>query len=162
MGGYLYPLPLKGWNNVPELNLSNDPEAAYRLLKADCPVTLMNAHICLQAPFGLEELAPLAEHDRKTYFVLKEYLISCVKQIGKPEDYLWDLLPAVYISHPELFNGNKTGICSTVKDLEHGILKRCSRTGTEREVNMPDYIIDIDQFYDILYSAWKRVSVVYY
>lgn len=171
MGGYLYNLPLKGWNKVHELNLSSDPEAAYELLNyktgADCPVTLMNAHICLQGPFGLEELAPIAEYDLKTYFVLKEYLISCVDQLGKPEDYLWDLLPAVYISYPELFSKNLVKICSSVNDFESGILKVCNNSekkailANERLVNMPEYIKDIDKFYDLLYSAWRKVVLQY-
>ena len=165
MGGYLYTIPLRGWNKVHELNLSSDPDGAFMLLNSSsgvqCPITLMNAHICLQAPFGLKELAPIAEYDRKTYFVLKEYLLSCVEQLGRPEDYLWDLLPAVYISYPELFNTNIVEICSNLEDLENGILKVCSSTGesmaAERNtVNMPDYIKDIDKFYDILYSAWRK------
>ncbi len=54
-GGYLHPLRI-GWRDLPELNLSADAEAAHSVLYAECPVTLMNAHVCLQAPFDWRDL----------------------------------------------------------------------------------------------------------
>ena len=46
MGGYIQPLPIAGWEDVPERNLAGDPEGAYGMFHAACPVTLMNAHVC--------------------------------------------------------------------------------------------------------------------
>ena len=109
MGGYLHALDLPGWDDVPELNLASDPEAAFVVLNAPCPFTLMNAHICLQAPFGLPELAPIEGIDPEAYRIQRDYLLYIEDRHLAPRDYLWDLLPAVYISYPELFNHRRLG-----------------------------------------------------
>ena len=70
-------------------------------------------------------------------------------------DFLWDLLPAVYISHPELFDENPVWIKSTVVDLESGTLV-LAEEGEGRRVNMPSRILDVARFYSILYEAWAR------
>jgi inosine-uridine nucleoside N-ribohydrolase len=65
--------------------------------------------------------------------------------------YLWDLLPAVYLSHPELFDLKSARIASSLSDLERGILV----TGDYgAEVTMPDNILDTGRFMDIIQSAW--------
>lgn len=166
MGGYLHPLPIPGWEDVPELNLASDPEAAFVVLNAPlrqtqdaaCPVTLMNAHICLQAPFGLPELAPIEQFDPKAYGILRDYLLTCESPHLAPRDYLWDLLPAVYISYPELFDNNPVWIGSTVADLETGTTV-IGDDGDGAPINMPTRILDVDRFYAILYDAWGRVSL---
>ena len=185
MGGYLHPLPIPGWEDVPELNLALDPEAAFVVLNAPlrqapwpadppalassagrpgdrqdaaCPVTLMNAHICLQAPFGLPELAPIEQSDPVAYGILRDYLLMCETPHLAPRDYLWDLLPAVYISYPGLFDSNPVWVRSAVADLETGTIV----IGDDADgalINMPTRILDVDQFYAILYAAWARVSL---
>ncbi len=166
MGGYLHPLPIPGWEDVPELNLASDPEAACVVLNAPlrrtqdaaCPVTLMNAHICLQAPFGLPELAPIEKSDPKAYCILRDYLLTCETPHLAPRDYLWDLLPAVYISYPDLFDDNPVRVRSTVADLETGTID----IGDDEDgalINMPTRILDVDRFYAILYDAWGQVSL---
>ena len=153
MGGYLHRLPYKGWSEVGEVNFSGDGEAAWTVFHADCPVTVMNAHVCFAAPFGFRELAPIAETDRRQYFVMKELLMASADQLDDARDYLWDLLPAVYVSHPELFHRRMVNIASSPEDIEGGYLA-LGQDGAE--VNMPDYITDVDRFYAILYEAWRR------
>lgn len=55
MGGYIKDLYL-GDVNCRELNLSCNPEAAYNVLHAECPVIVFNGHICLQAPFIRDDM----------------------------------------------------------------------------------------------------------
>jgi inosine-uridine nucleoside N-ribohydrolase len=158
MGGYLHALELPGWEHVSELNLASDPEAAFAALNAPCPFTLMNAHICLQAPFGLEELAPIEQHDPRTYQLLKDYLLVCASRHLNPRDYLWDLLPAVYISYPNLFDDNPVWVASTLADLETGTIIP-GRVGEGANINMPTRILDLVRFYQLLYEAWSRAPV---
>ena len=69
--------------------------------------------------------------------------------------YLWDLLPAVYISHPDLFDENPVVVRSTVTDLETGTLV----VADEREgarINMPARILDVDRFKAVLFAAWQH------
>jgi inosine-uridine nucleoside N-ribohydrolase len=159
MGGYLHALAGPYWENVSERNLASDPEAAFDVLNAPCPVTLMNAQICLQSPFGLPELARI-EQWRGTglYQDLLNWLLECETEPGVPGDYLWDLLPAVYISYPDLFDDNPVWIRSTVSDLETGTIT-LGTAGDGALVNMPTQILDVDRFYAILYDAWARVEV---
>ncbi len=153
MGGYLHPLELPGWEHVGEVNLSGDPEAAYDLLHAACPVTVMNAHICFAAPFGLAELAPIEAYDPRAFRIQRDYLLACEANHLLARDFLWDLLPAIYLSYPYLFDNAATWIKSTVADLETGMLVP-GKPGQGALVNMPGRILDVERFYDILYAAW--------
>jgi len=156
MGGYLQSLPIPGWENVPELNLSCDPEAALDMLRAPCPVTLMTAQACLQAPFGLPELARVAQFDQSvTYRHMRAWLQVCDERHQAPTDYLWDLVPAVYLSYPELFEPSPTWVRSTVSDLERGMII-VGREGEGARINLPPGILDVERFYALLYEAWEK------
>ena len=158
MGGYLHPLRI-GWRNLPELNLSADPEASFAVLNAPsehgCPVTLMNAHVCLQAAFGWGDLRRATFWDRTTHRIVRAWLMLFGLYCGVRHFYLWDLLPAAYISHPELFDTHPVRVTSTVFDLESGTLL-ITDTAENTAVNMPAHILDPQRFKDLLFEAWKR------
>lgn len=159
MGGYLRPLPGPSWSAVHELNLSADPEGAWMTLNAPCPVTLMNAQVCLDAPFHLDELAPLAAFDQRLYRVLADFVQHGIALGRVPADYLWDLLPAVALTHPELFSDERVWLRSTVADLAEGRLV-LGAAGAGAQITMPERIRDVARFYQILYEAWSRVATV--
>jgi inosine-uridine nucleoside N-ribohydrolase len=145
---------------VPERNLASNPEAAFAVLNAPCPITLMNAHVCLDAPFGLDEMANI-EHwsGSDIYRTIHDWVLQCETTPGTPGDYLWDVLPAIYISYPDLFDDNPVWVSSTVSDLETGsIVLSQARDGAT--INMPTRILDQERFYTILYEAWSRVPVI--
>lgn len=153
MGGYLYPLPVRGWNKIPELNFSKDPDATMALFHAECPVTIMSAQICLQAPFGINELAPIASINKASYFYMLNYLMGMIKRHDGAQEYLWDLLPAVYLSYPELFNAHQIRISNDIENISKGLLI-VDENGSL--LTIPDHIKDIEMFYSILYSAWTK------
>lgn len=155
MGGYLHPLRI-GWRDVSELNLSLEPEGAFAVLNAPCPVTLMNAHTCLQAPFGWRDLKRVQHWGHSTRRVIRNWLLAFGLHCGVSKFFLWDLLPAIYISHPELFDANLVRVCSTVADLETGTIVIGDK-GDGILINMPTCILDLDRFYTILYDAWAQV-----
>jgi purine nucleosidase len=157
MGGYLRPVRL-GRRNVAELNLSADAEAARQVLNAPCPVTLMNAQICLQAPFTWKDFRKLDFWSRKTRRSIREWLILHGIFCGIGNFYLWDLLPAVRISFPELFVDNQVLIDSTLKDLESGVLLP-REASEELGINMPVMIKDFDKFKEVLFEAWRKIPV---
>jgi inosine-uridine nucleoside N-ribohydrolase len=84
------------------------------------------------------------------------YLLGMIRRHGGAQEYLWDLLPAVYLSHPELFHRNEVRISTDPATLSGGYLLK-SETGTR--INLPDYIVDIDALYAYLYAAWKRAPL---
>jgi len=153
MGGYLEPLRI-GWRNLAELNFSCDPEGAHIALHAPCPITLMNAHICLSAPFGFAELKKIRHWPRWLRRVVRRWLFAFGAYCGVPRFFLWDLLPAVFLLHPHLFDENKVGLASTVADLQSGALI-LDGAGTSA-VNMPGAIRDIREFMRVLRGAWDR------
>jgi purine nucleosidase len=157
MGGYLHPLRI-GWRDVSELNLSLDPEAAFAILNAECPVTVMNAHICLQAPFRWRDLRRVRHWSRSTRRLLRNWLIKMGIGCGVAAFYLWDLLPAVYISHPDLFGANPVWLRSTVQDLETGTLV-IGDGERGAPINMPAQILDIVRFNQVLFDAWAQVQL---
>jgi purine nucleosidase len=156
MGGYLAPLRM-GWRRVNELNLSADPEASHLVLNAPCPVTLMNAQTCLQAPFYWRDLRELSFWSQKTRRAVRRWLILHAIFCGLPNFYLWDLLPAVYLSYPDLFDTNRVTIVSSVRDLETGSLIMAEQPGG-RTINMPRSITDVSRFKAILFEAWQQVQ----
>jgi len=157
MGGYLRSVRL-GRRQVKELNLSADPEASHLVLNAPCPVTLMNAQICLQAPFTWGDLKKLDFWSVESRWIVRRWLILHGIFCGIGNFYLWDLLPAVYISFPELFNKNLITITSSVEDLEDGTLLPVY-VKSNHGVNMPALINDFDHFMKILFDAWSEIPV---
>ena len=157
MGGYLHPLHI-GWRNLVELNLSADPEGAFAVLNTPCPVTLMNAHVCLQAPFDWRDLERIEHWGPNMRRIVRNWLLAFGDYCGVSVFYLWDLVPAIFISHPELFDDNPVWMNSTVTDLETGTLVVASE-GEGSRVNMPERILDPEQFRAILWEAWRQTPL---
>jgi purine nucleosidase len=155
MGGCFQPIRV-GWRNVPELNFSADPEAAYAVLNAPCPITMLNAHVCQQASFGWSDLRRIKFMGSRVQSILRNWLISGAFYWGLFEFYLWDLLPAVYLTYPELFDDHWVWVCSTTKELEQGKLV-LSPEGNGARVNMPTQITDVHRFKEILMVSWARL-----
>lgn len=155
MGGYRHDLRL-GWRTLPELNLSADPQASYSVLNAACPVTLMDAHVCLQAPFGLRDLRRARFWDRATRRTVRNWLLTFGLYCGVTVFYLWDLLPAVYITHPDLFEARTERVASSEDDLATGSLVRIEDEAAPPVV-MPARILDPTRFKDVLFEAWENV-----
>jgi purine nucleosidase len=157
MGGYLHPIKV-GRRDVKELNLSGDPEASIEVLNGPCPVTLMNAQICLQAPFRWRDYWKLDFWSWKTRWVVRDWLVLHAVFCGIPYFYLWDLLPAVYITHPEIFYDYQVKILSTLEDLEVGTLLP-EDTAEIQGVNLPVLINDLDRFIEVIFEAWRMITV---
>jgi len=152
MGGYLAPMRI-GWRNLPELNLSSDPNAAHVVLNAATRVALMSAQLCLQASFRLTDLCRVRSLDPWVFRSIRNWLFTFGRHCGTERFYLWDLVPAVYLSHPELFAGRNGRIASTVDDLMSG--KLVFKQDGEK-VFLPEKIKDINSFKAVLYKAWAQ------
>jgi len=157
MGGYLEPVRV-GRRRVTELNLSADPEAAHLVLNASCPVTLMSAQICLQAPFYWRDLRKICFWSRQTRWAVARWLILHAAFCGLNHFYLWDLLPAVSLFHPGLFCGTTVQINSTVQELEAGelVLEGAAQGG---RVFLPDRIVSYSRFFQQLVRYWRNVEI---
>jgi len=157
MGGYLGELRL-GYRKIGEINLSYDPEASFAVLNAPCPVTLMNSHVCMQALFTWLDLRRIRAWGPKTRRLIRKWFLLLGIGCGLRGFVLWDLLPAVYIEFPELFDENPVWVRSTVQDLETGSIV-LGEEGQGGLVNMPNNILDPERFKEILFEAWDKVQI---
>jgi len=167
MGGTTAPLNI-GREIIPELNLSCDPEAAEKVLKADVPVALMTGNLCLAARFGEKSWRRVGRSLNKPVRAYIKDKISDWYQysseiIGMSGFYMWDVVPAVYMIAPELFLYNKCKLVSTVEDFKKGRIKTEKAGGKLADasiINLPSTIIDTKRFKDIIFTAWDNIEIV--
>ncbi|MDK2800499.1 MAG: hypothetical protein PWQ70_2118 [Clostridiales bacterium] len=164
MGGITQPLVINN-KNLNELNFSCDPEASYHVLSANTKVTVLTGHICLQAFFGEYEFKRLM-HNRslKIFRYIKDKSLDwyhfIMNEFGINGFYNWDIVAAVYITNPELFDDNPQKLTSTSEDLKTGMLKIDNFTSQGYEVNIPTTIKDINKFNEIIFNTWENVKII--
>ena len=66
------------------------------------------------------------------------------------------MLPAVYVTHPELFSQCPTTLLSSGADLRSGKLIAQPAAGPTG-LDMPDRIVDVIRFKTLLVEAWDRL-----
>jgi inosine-uridine nucleoside N-ribohydrolase len=159
MGGYLKPVKL-GYRNLKELNFSANPKAAHAVLNASCPVTVFTAQACLDAPFRLKDIQKIDYWPPKFKIILFQWLLAFGLFTGEFVFYLWDLLPAVYLTKPELFNIRDFRLASTMNDLQQGMLIE-GDSPQDPQIKLATGIQDQQAFYKHLENAWRKSSQKY-
>ena len=153
MGGYFAPLKI-GRMRLKELNFSANPLAAYQVLNADCPLTVMSGQICTQASLERADIDRMHFWPSNLCNILRRWLAFFGTVTGEQRFYLWDLLPAVYLTQPQLFDGNWTGFASTPQELKTGTLIIRSDEALN-QVNFPSQIVQREIFFDHLWQSWQ-------
>ncbi|MGM0501798.1 MAG: nucleoside hydrolase [Bacillota bacterium] len=167
MGGITEPLTF-GDKEIGELNFSCDPEAAKLVLEAPVPIMVATGNLCLEALFNQEDWQWLKQRDENAYQYVAKYIEDwyyygeeLINQLGF---HLWDLVPAVDITNPELYEDQYYRLQSRVDDLANGLLKLEEVTSNNLEssqpgiINIPTAIKDISQFKQLVFSAWGEVK----
>jgi inosine-uridine nucleoside N-ribohydrolase len=162
MGGITEPLVI-GEKVMSELNFASDPEATHYLL--NCPVkkTILTAQICLDAFFDQQKMNDVLNNLHLPAFAymkspLQLWYNFISRQYGVPGFHVWDIVAAVYITNPELFDLKPVCITSTVEDLKKGWLK-IDNTQNHNSVNLPTKIQDLDRFWTLVFDIWKNVTI---
>jgi len=159
MGGYLQPMKL-GYRDLAELNFSANLNAAHTVLHAPCPVTVFSGGACLDAPFRLLDILTADYWPAKLKFIMLQWLIAFGLYTGEFVFYLWDLLPAVYLTRPDLFNFEDFRIGSSLDDLQSGMLIE-SRSKDDPVIKLGKGITNRQAFYDHLEEAWRNSAERY-
>ncbi|MGP3777815.1 nucleoside hydrolase [Halanaerobium saccharolyticum] len=157
-----------GEDTIDELNLTSDPEAAERVLKAEVPVALMSGNLCLAARFGEKSWRRVNRSKNKA---VRAYITDKIKHwydyssemIGLTGFYMWDVVAVVYMIAPEIFPYNKRKFVSTVEDLKIGQIKTEKAEGKLQDagiINLPSTILDTKRFKDLVFSAWDQIEIV--
>lgn len=154
MGGYTENLDL-GNRDVPELNLSADYEASFKLITSEARVTIMTGQACLDAPFRFSDFPKLSNFPN--YWKFQSVFWTVLNRLGTGNNYfiLWDLLPTIYVFHPEYFDDNPIYINSSVEDLSKGML-RISDSKDGHIINIPEGITDKEAFYEDFFTQLNR------
>jgi inosine-uridine nucleoside N-ribohydrolase len=153
MGGYLEPVKL-GYRNLQELNLSANPTAANTVLNAPCPVTVFSAQACLDAPYRFKDIRNANFWPARLKWTMFQWLLAFGLFTGEFVFYLWDLLPAVYLTKPDLFNVKDFTIGLSLQDLKTGMLVE-DDSNNKTKIKLATGIKDQQAFYDHLNKAWR-------
>ncbi|WP_018249576.1 nucleoside hydrolase [Orenia marismortui] len=162
MGGITEPLYF-GDKEVSELNFSCDGEATELVLKADVPVMVASGNLCLEAFFGSEEWKTLSNKQNDNYKYISDYIKDWYdygeELINTKGFYMWDLVSAVYVTSPELFENQYYTLNSKLDDLKTGTLivdisDKSRDIRNEGVINIPTGIKDIKKFKDAIFAAW--------
>ena len=161
MGGYRGPLRFPR-RDVEELNLSLDPAAAWCVLNAPCPVTLMTAQTCLGARYGIRHLLANLAAPRWLRQTVASWFRRFSFGFGSVGFYLWDLVPAVAILDPRWFADNPVRCTSSVTDLSRGrIITAVVADPDPRQagiVNMPPGIRSSRRFASAAQQLWLQTA----
>lgn len=145
---------------VKELNLSCDPEAAKLALEAEVKVTLATGNLCLDAFFNQQDWDYVRSNHQYIADYIREWYFYGQKLIGQNGFYLWDLVSALYITHPELYADKYYNLESQIKDLKTGkIILQSGKKDNKKDsrvINIPTKIKDVKQFKEIIFTAWSN------
>lgn len=163
MGGITEPLFIKG-KKVDELNFSCDPEATYHVLNSPAPTTVITGNLCLNALFGEDEIRWLEENiNIPAYKYIYKHILPWLdfmeKHLNLRGFYNWDVLAGVYSTSPDLYKDQQYQVISSAEHLETGFLHISTEKDSGYILNIPDALLDIRRFNDVVFEAWKNVRV---
>jgi len=87
--------------------------------------------------------------------VLIQWLLTFGLYCGVNRIYLWDLLPAVYLTHPEIFDLQPFSMNASLEDLQHGMIN-VNQTNQGPIQSIASGIIDQKAFINHLEAAWQQ------
>lgn len=156
MGGYLEPVQL-GYRDLAELNFSAHPEATISVLTAPCPVTVFPAQACLQAPYRFRDIHRADYWPSWMKRTLTQWLVTFGLYTGEMVFYLWDLLPAVYLLKPDLFQVRPFHLASTLAEMHQGMLAE-SQDQSGPQILLSTDIRDREAFFTELDRGWRAAA----
>ena len=162
MGGVVKPL-IVGGKPMAELNFACDPEAAHLVLQAPVPVMVAESHLCLPAFFGEDEWGRLCETQSALFSYVRRKIERWYHGMGG--FCMWDLVAALFVTAPELYESRLWVLESTIDDLKTGLLRLNPvdhGSGTDQSmpgiINLPDCIRDVDEFKSNVFQAWEKAA----
>ena len=142
-----------------ELNLSADPAAAHKVLTAqEVSIKLFTAEVCLQAFFGWPDLQRLSGLQRFIQINIVRWLSCFSARYLSRHFYLWDVLPAVAVTHPQLFEMDAIDVDIDTSTLEQGRLTfKVSQDGGNK-LQVARLLPDRELFLDVVCQAWREAA----
>lgn len=172
MGGITKPIKV-GDREVGELNFSCDPEAAELVLNAPTSVTVAESNLCLQAYFNEDDWKRLNNHSSFIFNYISTQIENWYFAQKSSQNkngtgfHMWDLVSAVYLTHPELYSRDYRLVKSSYSDLETGklVLEEKSQENISPDssgiINIPRTLKDTGKFKDIIFNSWEDLAEKY-
>lgn len=162
MGGITEPL-LFDKKEMKELNFSCDPLATWTVLTKGKNVSVITGNNCLKVLFTREEYRKrLFDGPKKIASFLKEktdyWFDDNINEYGIMGFYNWDVVAAVYLMHPELFESEERKMKISQEELKEGKLK-FSFEGEENCILKLPIIGDAEDFKNNIYNTWLNVEI---
>jgi len=159
-GGITGPL---NWNGhaIAELNFSNDPEAAYQALHADCPVTVVPGQAGLTAVFRAPQMAALQASGmpiaRWLARRIRLWFALCRLWFHDGGFIIGDSIAALAHTHPETLEMQSVYVTSTPLELRTGRLyvDPSSYGPTQLVLRVNDY----EAFITAHFAAWQHLRL---
>ena len=157
MGGVTEPLYINGVH-CRELNFSCAHVAAYNVLKYGKNISILSSQTTLQAWFGKEEINRIASKNNKLskYLmpILKEWIDYIGARFKENGFHNWDLVTAIYLTNPELFETVDYRISLSEENLKEGFIPEDIEGNAEEYaiIDHPTKILDLDRFNDLFHK----------
>lgn len=145
MGGIVEELYFKKMV-MDELNLSVDYLSTIEVLKAIDKVNIITGNNCMPHRYKItKETKYKSVHLNYIKDHLLRWLDDFVERYDEEETILWDVIAAMYLTHPEFYNDHKMNI-----KLGKNLIKGFLIEGEDKEINAPYIKDDIHAMTEIL------------
>lgn len=159
LGGVTGPLTWNG-RRLAERNFTLDPEGAWRVVRADCPLTIAPGQAGLSAVLRKPQFAALQSlRDPVARLVVRKTRLwfALMRLYFQDGGFgMWDSVPALMVTHPGLFDYHRADIFSTREDLRTGRLVLGPDSGAGARI--VDGVLDFEGFVEAHFAAWRRLS----
>jgi len=152
MGGFFGKQQI-GFREAGELNLSADATAAHAVLNSGAPISLFVTEVCRQLSFGWRDLPLLRGLDRRLVRHLCSWLALYGASRGIGRFFMWDLLPALFVTHPDAFGSTVVGSNIDPVALRIGRVVLRNNNGT---LCAPQTLTEAKQVRRDVVKAWRR------
>lgn len=157
MGGITEPLIING-KVMNELNLSVSYNSSYEVLSnANNPV-ILTGNTCLESKLFLDEVKSIIS-SFKGYSV--ELYEECKQWIEyHSQDYnidyiiIWDLLTAVYVTNPEIFEDEEHQVEINRENLEFGYMKKVNYD--DKKIIIPK-LVDRKKYIELVKNTYSKI-----
>ena len=157
MGGYTAPVLYHGFH-LEELNFSANPEAAACVLNRGKNISILTGNNTLEPSYLPKE--EFMEKMGSGYIAQKCGYRFDVQgnRYGDPISYCWDVVAAVYLLHPELYEDRLTHCFITEHGMHAGWLGVTEEARDTVVLNLPR-VTDLAAYRLEMYSGWLNFRI---
>lgn len=165
MGGITEPLKV-GNKIMNELNFSVCPEGAFTVLNKATKLSVLTGNNCMDVEFTGDEFRALKKrfeeegHKLKNEFVIRKiekWMNEFKDEYGCDSIVLWDVIAAIYLTNPELFDDRFVTIRSKLDDFSIGYINTIRDYTENVTLSREDVFKIVDRYKDVELNIGRNV-----